>query len=208
MTGQRCTPSDYPPFRDRHVDFENGPFQVTHPLRFLIVSFHFGCEGTITKWELYTAGNGSHPIEFQVWREDTTISSTVLRLVGANYFSDAEPNSNHLLSLPVPEEQQIKVQPGDILGISTIASGNPFDFQIQDYILQGTIVIYVLRGENVSTPSLLPFQEVNARFSIIHFLPVMNITIVPSKSILYKLLGMIKTPAWRLSVYQYNIPEV
>lgn len=158
------------------------PFQVPHPLRFLIISFHFGCDGTITKWDLYTVNNGSHPIEFQVWREDVTISSTVYRLVGNNYFPDAQPDSNNLLSLPVPEDQQISVQPGDIVGISTIESADPSnDFTIQDYILQGTIVLYTLRGENASTPPSLAFQEVNARFSILHYLPVMNITVVPSK---------------------------
>ena len=179
---QRCTPVDYPPFLDRHVEFNNEPFQVPHPLRFLIISFHFGCEGTITKWQLYTVNNGSHPIEFQVWREDTTLSSTIYRLVGRNYFPNAGPDSNNLISLTVPEDQQIRVQPGDIVGITTIESEEPTnDFMIQDYILQGTIVLYTLRGENASTPPSLAFQEVNARFSLLHYLPVMNITIVPSK---------------------------
>ena len=164
------------------MEFNNEPFQVPHPIRFLIVSYHFGCKGTITKWELYTVNNGSHPIEFQVWREDTAISSTVYRLVGKNYFSDAKPDSSNLLSLAVPEDQQITVQPGDIVGISTIESANPSnDFMIQDYILQGTIVLYTLRGNNITTPSSLAFQEVNARFSLLHYLPVMNITIAPSK---------------------------
>ena len=167
------------------MEFVNiDPFQVPHPLRFLIISYHFGCEGTITKWELYTVNNGSHPIEFQVWREDITISSTVYQLVGKNYFSDAEPDSNHLLSLPVPQDQQIRAQPGDIVGITTVESADPSnDFTIQDYILQGTIVLYTIRGDN-TTPSSLAFQEVNARFSLLHYLPVMNITIVPSKFII------------------------
>ena len=163
------------------MEFNNEPFQIPHPLRFLIISFHFGCEGTITKWELYTVNNGSHPIEFQVWREDMTISSTVYRLVGNNYFSDAKPDSSNLLSLSVSEGQQIRVQPGDIVGITTTESADPSnDFMIQDYILQGTIVLYTLRGENASTPPSLAFQEVNARFSLLHYLPVMNITIIPS----------------------------
>lgn len=168
------------------MEFNNEPFQVPHPLRFLIISYHFGCEGTITKWELYTVNNGSHPIEFQVWREDMTISSTVYRLVGNNYFSDAKPDSSNLLSLPVPEGRQIRVRPGDIVGIATTESEDPSnDFTIQDYILQGTIVLYTLRGDNVSTPPSLAFQEVNARFSLLHYLPVMNITIVPSRFSLY-----------------------
>ena len=185
MSSQQCSPVDYPPFLDRHVEFNVEPFQVPHPLRFLITSFHFGCEGTITKWELYTVNNGSHPIEFQVWREDITISSTVYRLVGRNYFPDAEPDTNHLLSLPVPGDEQIRVEPGDIVGISTIESANPSnDFMIQDYILQGTIVLYTLRGDNASTPPSLAFQEVNARFSLLHYLPVMSITIVPGKFVI------------------------
>jgi hypothetical protein len=93
-----------------------------------------------------------------------------------------KPESNNLLSLPVPRDQQIRVEPGDIVGISTIESASPSnDFMIQDYILQGTIVLYTLRGENASTPPSLAFQEINARFSLLHYLPVMNITIVPGK---------------------------
>lgn len=186
MTGQRCIPVDYPPFVDRSDEFSRiDPFQVTHPLQFILLSYHFGCKGTITKWELYTVNNGSHPIEFQVWRVNTRVSSTfTLSLVGTNYFSDAMPDSNNLLALPVPPEQQIKVQAGDMVGISTIENNSSTDFRIQDFILQGTIVLYTPES-NSRTPSSLPFPSANARFSPIHFLPVMNITIVPGESILH-----------------------
>ena len=168
---------------DRSDEFSQiDPFQVTHPLQFILLSYHLGCEGTITKWELYTVNNGSHPIEFQVWRVDTRVSSTfTLSLVGTNYFSDATPDSNNLLALPVPPEQQIRSQAGDMVGISTIENNSTTDFRIQDFIFQGTVVLYTSES-NSRTPSSLSFPSVNARFSPIHFLPVMNITIVPGES--------------------------
>lgn len=189
-TCQSCTPTDYPPFMDRHLEPNGQPLQVPHPLRFLIMSYLFGCVGNITKWELYTVNSGSHPIEFQVWREDTRISRTLtFNLVGSNYFPDARPDTNNLLSLPVPQEQQIRVQPGDILGITTLENNSTNDFRIQDFIFQGTVVLhsYVTSAENgdgAAVPELesLLFSSVNARFSIIHFLPVMNVTVVPSES--------------------------
>ena len=180
---QRCTPVDYPPFMDRHDAFpQTDPVQVSHPFRFIVLSYQFGCEGTVTKWELYTVNNGSHPIEFQVWRGDTSISNTfTLNLVGTNYFQDAQPDSNNLLSISVPVEEQIQVQPGDILGISTFENDLANDFRIQDYIFIGTVLLYALEIDT-STPSSLPFQSVNARMSPIHFLPVMNVTVVPGES--------------------------
>lgn len=184
VTGQSCTPPDYPPFLDRHVEFNNiDPFQVPHPLRFLITSFHFGCRGNVTEWALFTVNSGAHPIEFQVWRADTFISNTfTLNLVGVNSFPEAKPDSDNLLSLSVPQEQQIQVEPGDILGISTFSGqeNSTDDFRIQDYILMGTIMLYTLDGDSVSTPQSLPFQSVSARFSLLHYLPVMNVTVVPT----------------------------
>ena len=186
VSGQSCTPIDYPPFVDRHTELGT-PLQVPHPTQFLILSYVFGCEGNVTKWQLYTVNNGSHPIEFQVWRANTTISATfTLNLVGVNHFPDAMPDENHLLSLPVNRDQQIQVKPGDLLGIRTIANTETDDFRIQDYVLVGTIVTYSFGGETEPTPASLPFQNVNARFSLIHFLPVMNVTVVPGKTdILY-----------------------
>ena len=186
VVSQRCTPVDYPPFIDRHEEL-NSPLQVPHPIQFLITSYLFGCEGNVTDWQLYTVNNGSHPIEFQVWRANTTISATLtLNLVGANYFPDATPDSNNFLSLPVAQDQQIRVKPGDILGIRTIESvDSSNDFRIQDYILMGTIVTYSFGGATEPTPSSLPFQNVNARFSLIHFLPVMNVIVVPGNAKLY-----------------------
>ena len=186
VTCQSCTPVEYPPFLDRHVDFNgNPPVQVLHPVRFIILSYLFGCYGTVTRWELYTVNNGSHPIEFQVWRDDTRISrSSTLSLIGTNYFPAAQPNSNNFLSLPVPREQQIKVQPGDRLGIVTFENNSTNDFRIQDYIFLGTVVFYEVGGaeENPITPDSISFVNANVRFSPIHFLPVMNVTVVPGES--------------------------
>ena len=75
--------------------------------------------------------NGSHPIEFHVWRANDTLQG-VYHLVGMNVFQDAVPDSNRLISFQVPPEEQITVSPGDFVGIRTVEqAGSSEGFAIQ-----------------------------------------------------------------------------
>ncbi|XP_064406162.1 uncharacterized protein LOC135351153 isoform X2 [Halichondria panicea] len=113
--------------------------------------YRFTCEGTITHWEAYTTGTGSHPMEFQVWREAQLLT---YNLVGNNIFSTASP-SNGMLRLGVPVDQQITVMPGDFVGVRTIQGNEDDPFQI--LTIRGYYINYNLtkRGFD-STPAQLP----------------------------------------------------
>ena len=75
--------------------------------------------------------NGSHPIEFHVWRANETLQG-VYHLVGMNVFQDAVPDSNRLISFQVPPEEQITVSPEDFVGICMVEqAGSSEGFAIQ-----------------------------------------------------------------------------
>ena len=79
-----CIPVDYPRFRDRiSEDGVLAPVEVGFPGRLLATAYIFGCHGVITEWAAYTVHNGSHPIEFHVWRADVTLPN-IYHLVGMN----------------------------------------------------------------------------------------------------------------------------
>ena len=164
-----CTPVNYVRFRDRISEGVATPVQVRHPGRFITTAYQFGCHGVITKWSAYTVDSGSHSIEFHVWRRNETLTS-VYHLIGINVFQDAQPDANRLLSLSVPQEQQISVSPGDFVGIRTIESlqqsggSSEAGFRIQ--FDNGGMYRQYYRGailpsnadESVSTPSTLDLR--------------------------------------------------
>lgn len=181
-----CTPTNYVAFRDRIAEGVDRPAQVTHPGRFLATTYIFGCRGNITQWEAYTFDNGSHPIEFHVWRANETITD-VFHLVGINTFQDAQPDANHLISFPVPLEDQITVSPGDFAGIRTVMSeqaGTDEGFRIQ--FDNGGMYRQYFRGgvppdETIPTPSTLELRPfISGAFSTTGFSrsPIMRATVV------------------------------
>lgn len=178
LLAANCTPSDYVEFRDRHkVVSPLLPSRVDHPARLLANSYEFGCRGVVTQWDLYTVFNGSHPIELHVWRRNTTTNTRVYHLVGLNSFPNAQPDTDHLLSLPVPIEQRISVEPGDIVGIRTIAGSsqdlnNEFRVQID---FGGLHTQYFIDNENLPTPSTLSLER--TRNVGLGLSPVINVTI-------------------------------
>ncbi len=138
--------------------------------------YRFTCEGTITHWEAYTTGTGSHPMEFQVWRE----APELLRynLVGNNIFPTASP-TNGMLRLGVPVDQQITVMPGDFVGVRTIQGNEDDPFQILTIL--GYYLNYNLTDRGFdSTPAQLPLGSLFGLdcFTPSNSLPT-NISITP-----------------------------
>eukprot|EP00301_Raphidiophrys_heterophryoidea_P023714 c7491_g1_i1.p1 GENE.c7491_g1_i1~~c7491_g1_i1.p1 ORF type:complete len:1745 (+),score=455.56 c7491_g1_i1:38-5236(+) len=82
-------------------------------------SLRFSTNGTIRLWEAFSCAL-SFPasISFQVWRQ----SGTSLVLVGQNQFALQAADTPWLV-LPVPQQQQISYQAGDIIGFVESAGG-------------------------------------------------------------------------------------
>ena len=177
QTNLQCTPLNYPAFFDLTI--------VPLPLQLffgptgqaLVGSYRFGCNGLINRLEVFCQNNGSHTAEFHVWRLNTSVpGATVYNLVGKHIIQDARPDENNLLSYSVPEDQQIQVQPGDIVGIRgyNVTEPDPFVIQAQ-FQLGADVTLYTL-SENEPTPTVLNLNDVSPVPAAIG-LPVMRITV-------------------------------
>ena len=110
------------------------------------------------EWAAYTVHNGSHPVEFHVWRADETLPD-VYHLVGMNVFQNAQPDANHLISFQVPPEEQITVSPGHITGMCTVqAPGVSEGFQIQ-FDNGGSFLKYFPGDQSIPTPKTLDLRD-------------------------------------------------
>ena len=184
-----CTPVNYARFRDLLSEgISSSSFGTRHPGRFFTTAYMFGCYGVITEWAAYTVNNGSHPIEFHVWRTDETLPN-VYHLVGKNVFQDAQPDANRLISFQVPPEEQIIVSPGDFAGIRTVeqAGSSKPGFAIQfDPGNPGTHRRYFPTNESsFPTPTILDLRLPHTNFSSIELLdgfgasiPVIRATLI------------------------------
>ena len=158
----------------------------------------------ITEWAAYTVNNGSHPIEFHVWRANETLQD-VYHLVGMNVFQDAQPDSNRLISFQVPLEEQITISPGDFVGVCTVEQAGSSD-AIEGFALQfdrgdpGSHRRYrSLTNEDLPTPTVLDLCLPEPDFSSVELLdpfgsiPVIRATVF-GKCNFYKI-GELKTHA-------------
>ena len=178
-------------------------FGTQHPGRFFTTAYAFGCHGVITEWAAYTVNNGSHPIEFHVWRADETLSN-VYHLVGINIFQDAQPDDNRLISFQVPPEEQITVMPGDFAGVRTVEQpGSPNDegFAIQfDRGDPETHRRYFRSDENFPTPAVLDLRLPDTNFSSLELasifasIPVIRATVLGKQLHQYYLLLLYTFP--------------
>ena len=161
----QCTPRNYPAFFD--ISLSLPPILwtfYTPPGQILVTNYQFGCNGLITKWEIYCLRSGAQTVEFHVWRRNTSIdSATAYNLVGNNVIPNARPDRNNLFLYSVPRGQRIQVQPGDIVGIRGYNATEPDNFQLQVHasIDLSNIVAYDLR-EDEATPDFLNLAEYRA----------------------------------------------
>ena len=185
---QQCGFESYPEFVDISLNNQLFETAIGHPGQFLLNGVEFSCDGYIQHWELYCLHNGSHPIEFQVWRRNTSTSLPVYNLVGKNFFQDSRPDINNLVSHRVPLDQQIRVQPGDIVGVRTFIGtiSEVLDYQIQAHVTIGTIheTLTILtysdffQESNDPTPSVLNLNGDGVFTFSFRLAPVMRIAIV------------------------------
>lgn len=176
-----CTPATYPDFVDRSRNFFR--FYFSGPGQILVGDYHFGCNGLVTEFEFFCRPNfnGAQTVEFQIWRQNLAIDNAeAYNLVGKHVLVDVQPDENNLLSYSVPEDQQIQVQPGDIVGLRAYnaTEESPFQFQAHLVSLETEVVAYNL-DENAETPSFLNLDEVGTIAVFPRRVPVMKITTVP-----------------------------
>ena len=190
-----CIPANYARFRDLLSEGRSSSSLGTrHPGRFFTTAYTFGCHGVITEWAAYTVNNGSHPIEFHVWRVDETLQN-VYHLIGINIFQDAQPDDSRLISFQVPPEEQITVMPGDFVGIRTVEQPGSSD---EGFVIQfdrgdpGTHRQYFRGGippnadESFSTPTLLDLRIPTANFSSLELMDALASIPVIRASVLRK----------------------
>ena len=129
IAGLQCGFDNLPPFRDFRGDSET-PSGIPEHDRFqaIVPAYTFQCSGRVTEWGACVQPGGGpeqdYYIQFQVWRP-TDISGCYSR-VGFNSPVDEDGNDGFLdppdnnlrrcVVLLVPEDQQIEVQSGDVVG--------------------------------------------------------------------------------------------
>ena len=144
----------------------------THPH----AHYRFSCTGEVTSWEAYTTGTGSHPIQFQVWRE---ISGTRrYRLVGNNTFLAAAPMDG-ILRLNVPLDERFTVVSDDIVGVSVMEGNEEDPFQI--LTVCGTSTVYNLTdsGFTDGVLQLGSFFGVDCSITPSRFFDASGLTMIP-----------------------------
>ena len=94
----------------------NSVAHFTGKTQAIIPDYSFTCSGNVTRWGAYVEPGGSseeYHVNFQVWRPSHLAGCYAL--VGNNRLQRATPADNQI-TLEVPEEEQIQVQPRDVMG--------------------------------------------------------------------------------------------
>ena len=127
LAGLQCSVDNLPPFRDFRDDNPRSEAPNRDRFQAIVPAYTFQCSGRVTEWGACVQPGGSdeeeYYIQFQVWRPDI---SGCYSLVNFNspvdedeYLSPPGDSSNPLhrcVVLSVPEDQQIEVQSGDVVG--------------------------------------------------------------------------------------------
>lgn len=106
----------------------------------LVPAYTFTCHGNVTEWGAYVEHPGRYRIAFQIWRRDPDDPGCYY-LEEENEDSLAETgDGNYTLSLTVQVEDQIAVQPGDIVGFF-VRNRDDASFQV-DRSLRETVEVF------------------------------------------------------------------
>ena len=106
--------SSVPLFGDR-----DGVSELPDRIQAIIPAYSFTCRGQIVQWgACVDPHNENYDIYFQVWRPMG--DSGCYSPVGSNFVNNGDPGSVHnvrrCVVLDVPENEQITVEPGDVVG--------------------------------------------------------------------------------------------
>ena len=102
----------------------------------VIPDYSFDCYGNVTQWGAFVERAGvRYSLDFQVWRRSGGGQGTTgeYDFVGSNYFPSIDPPGGGRIDGPVPVEDQIKVRPGDVIGLYiTTSTNNGVELKQQD----------------------------------------------------------------------------
>ena len=104
----------------------------------VIPDYSFDCYGNVTQWGAFVErhnGNIRYSLDFQVWRRSGGGQGTTgeYDFVGNNSFQSIDPPGGGRINKTVPMEDQIKVRPGDVIGLYiTTSSDNGVELKQQD----------------------------------------------------------------------------
>ena len=104
----------------------------------IIPDYSFDCYGNVTHWGAYVERHGgdvTYTLDFQVWRRSGGGQGPTgnYDFVGSNLFSSIDPPGGGEIDRSVPVEDQIKVRPGDVIGLYiTTSADNGVELKQQD----------------------------------------------------------------------------
>ena len=102
----------------------------------LVPSYQFTCHGKVARWSIATQRQGQHNISLQVWRAGSGLGSHAYSLIGANRVEVKPPEDHALVYISPHVEDQITVQPGDVIGFhlqNSISTDEDFSLQYQSH---------------------------------------------------------------------------
>ena len=178
LTGLQCNVDNLPPFRDFRGDSET-PSGTPDRDRFqaIVPTYTFQCSSRVTKWGACVLPSGSsvelYYIRFQVWRP--TDISGCYSLV--NFSSPVDRNGDDTVLIPpdgtdgpldrcvvlsVPEDQQIEVQSGDVVGyyVDHFKDGEDQDHGGIQWIENDPNMVVVYYRDN------LPREDIKSHYAV------------------------------------------
>ena len=114
----------------------------------IIPDYSFDCYGNVTHWGAFVERHGGdvrYTLDFQVWRRSGGGQGTTgeYDFVGNNRFESIDPPGGGQIDISVAMEDQIKVRPGDVIGLYvTTSRDNGVELKQQDTSNGETLIIW------------------------------------------------------------------
>ena len=157
----------------------------------VIPAYSFDCYGNVTEWRAYVerhGGNVRYNLVFQVWRRSGGGQRTTgeYDFVGSNSFQSINPPPRGRIDRPVLVEQQIKVRPGDVIGLYVTTSGdNGVELKQQDTSNGETLIIWFATSLPAALSTRIRVGSTNGYELMLATtaVPVITAVVVPSTSL-------------------------
>ena len=158
----------------------------------IIPDYSFDCYGNVTQWGAFVEGHGGdirYTLDFQVWRRNGGGLGPTgnYDFVGNNRFPSIDPPGGPQrgqIDKSVPVEDQIRVRPGDVIGLYITTSGNNgVELEQQDTSNGDVVVIWfatslpaALESTRIRVGSISGYELTSTTTAA----PVITAVVVPS----------------------------